>query len=390
MSAFRRALSAWQHDPYRVFFPLGAVLLWWGVSHWFLFGLGKAVLYRSIFHALTQSEGFFTCFALGFLFTFLPRRTQAPPPKVAELVVSALCPVGVVTCAWFELWAPSQLFWLVLSGVVFAFSVRCLRRPGAWQRLGSSFVWVPAAWAIGLIGSVITGIGAYFGDPWMWVHDVGRRMVVQGLPTGLVLGVGGTLLPQLFWGKPPTPGEGPSARRAKGLHLGLAGVLLASFWLEALWGVSVAHGVRAALALAIILGFGGWKPPSVAAFNRQLMWVALWALPVGNAVVSALPTYRRAGIHIVFIGCFALLLFAVSSHIALSHAGRGAALSGRPWQLVVMAALFVPALVVRQLVEYDPENFYIWVSTAAALFLAGSLGWVALVVPALWQVPKTS
>ena len=33
------------------------------------------------------------------------------------------------------------------------------------------------------------------GEEQFWVHDVGRSIILQGMFTGLVLGVGGMLLP---------------------------------------------------------------------------------------------------------------------------------------------------------------------------------------------------
>jgi hypothetical protein len=68
----------WRAEPYRILFPLGALLAWAGVLHWLLLATGATDEYRSTFHAIAQIQGLMTCFAVGFLFTFIPRRTGAP------------------------------------------------------------------------------------------------------------------------------------------------------------------------------------------------------------------------------------------------------------------------------------------------------------------------
>ena len=65
----------WRREPYRVFFPLGATMAVAGIGHWLLHALGFLADYRSIFHSITQIQSFLTAFAVGFLFTMIPRRT---------------------------------------------------------------------------------------------------------------------------------------------------------------------------------------------------------------------------------------------------------------------------------------------------------------------------
>ena len=68
-------------DRYRLFFPLGVLLGWWGVGQWLLFSLQLGGGYRVVFHSMAQVQGFLGCFIAGFLFTFIPRRTMTPAPK---------------------------------------------------------------------------------------------------------------------------------------------------------------------------------------------------------------------------------------------------------------------------------------------------------------------
>src|SRR3712207_6823174 len=90
----RPALTgAFRSEPYRLLFPLGFVLAWAGVLHFLLLGVGWGAAYRPIFHAMAQIQGTFTCFALGFLLTFVPRRTSTFPASRLELFFACAGPI---------------------------------------------------------------------------------------------------------------------------------------------------------------------------------------------------------------------------------------------------------------------------------------------------------
>jgi uncharacterized protein involved in response to NO len=362
-----RDAPAWRREPYRVFFPLGAALAWAGILHWLLFALGVSDEYRSIFHSMAQIQGFLACFAVGFLFTMIPRRTGTPPPAPWQMAIGLAAPIGTTVCAWFERWALAQVFWLALLAVVIGFALRRFREGD----VPPSFVWVIGALAFGASGAVLAGFGA--ATERMWLHDVGRGLVLQGVMTGLILGVGGFLIPAICRAAPP----GHLPRLA---HLGLALLFIASFWMEA-------DAIRPALALraaavgwALIPSARLWLRPTMPGLHRRLVWIAAWMMPIGYAFVAALPEYRRIGLHIVFIGCYALMTLSVSVHVVLSHGGRAELLDGAPRPLVAVAGLLALALACRLLVDLDPAHFNLWLGIAAASFLVATVCWARLVL----------
>jgi len=356
----------WRREPYRVLFPLGVLLAWAGVLHWFLFAIGVTDEYRSIFHSMAQVQGFLACFAVGFLFTMIPRRTGTEAPAWWQMAIAIAAPIGTTACAWFERWAVAQVFWLVLLVLVTTFALRRFR-PGD---IPDSFVWVFAALASGMAGAVLAGYGA--ATETMWLHDVGRGLVLQGTMSALVIGVGGFLLPAI------TRGEAPSrpSRRRKLLHvLGIV-LFVASFFVE---GESLRLGfvLRAGVsALALVVAARLWRRPSLPGIHRRLVWIAAWMLPLGYAFVAALPGYRRIGLHVVFIGCFALMVFAVSVHVVLSHGGTTEMLSRSPRRLKILAGLLFAALASRMIVDLDPERTRLWIGAASGAFLLSTLAWV--------------
>jgi len=367
--------SPLQRNPYRLFFPLGVLLAWAGVVHWLLLALGVIEQYRPIFHAFAQIEGFMTCFAVGFLFTFIPRRTGTAPPAAWQMAVAAAAPVCIVIAGWFERWALSQAFWLALMAVLLQFAVSRFRAPAAALRVPDAFVWVVLGLVMGAGGPLLAGVGMGLGESTHWLHDLGSALVLQGMFTGLALGIGGLMLPVLTRGEPPL-GQAPGSRTSRALHL-LAGLLfIGSFFIEARASVRLGFALRAAVVLAVLCASPKiWRLPTAPGLHRKLIWLAAWLVPLGFASVAAFPSYPKAGLHVVFIGGFAMLALCIALHVVLSHGGAPKLLGASPWPVALMGALLLAALVLRVLFNVNPAHAYRWLGSAATCFLAATLVW---------------
>lgn len=162
-----------------------------------------------------------------------------------------------------------------------------------------------------------------------------------------------------------------------------AAVLLAgSFWIENSGWLRLAVLLRAAVMAAEFLFSARLaRPPSVPGWHRRLVWLSAWLIPAGYLLVALFPVQRAAGLHVVFIGGFALLTFSVGMHVTLAHGGYNDLVRGRPWQVAAYGTLFLVAMVLRALVEFDPARFYVWLGASAACFLCATLCWGALALP---------
>ena len=378
-----RAAPWYRREPYLVLFPLGVVLSWAGVLHWLLLSVGILESYRPIFHAMTQVQGFLMCFAVGFLFTMIPRRTGTRPPSTPEIAVAVAAPVATTLAAWLEHWLVAQVAFLVLAGSVVQFAVRRFLGAGARRRPPNSFVWIPLALFMGILGSLMTGLYAFAGPEHLILHEVGRGLVLQGMFIGLVLGVGGLAFPLMTRGQaPPDSGAGPRDRGERLAHAAAAIVLMASFFLEPLVSPRAGTGLRAVVILAVMtFGVQLWRLPSLEGWTRRLIWLSGWLLPAGYVLMALYPDRPKAGLHVAFIGGFAMLALAVSMQVTLGHRGHRRDLVGRPWQVAAVGALMLAAVVARFVMEIDRSRFFFWMGAASSFFLAATLVWLAFLLP---------
>jgi hypothetical protein len=264
--------------------------------------------------------------------------------------------------------------------VVMGFAFSRARRAKGRGTFPPGFLWVPGALAGSLAAAVAAGVGGAGGDDLMWLHDAGRSFIQQGVFTGLVLGVGSLLLPVLAYGKPSRQAGGTGA---VALHAAAIAAFAASFVVEQQLSIRAAFAMRAAIAAGVLWSAGLWRRPVAPGLHRFLAWLSAWCLPLSALVVAAFPGYRRAGLHVAFIGCFGLAAFAVSVHVALTHAGRARLLEQRPWQVSGFALLLASALAFRFALDLDPVRFRLWLGCASGSFLAATVLWGLLVVPHL-------
>lgn len=374
-------VSLWRREPYRVLFPLGALLAIAGTLPWLLFALGL-IPYPRVFHALVQVQSFIACFIGGFLFTFVPRRTGGPPPARVELFLAAFFPVALAVLAGLGKISLAELAWFAWLLLLGRFVLSRLSNAPMAPKAVPSMAWVPMSLGIGVFGTLVAGITAVQGK--MVLHDVGQRLALQAMVAGLVMGVGGLLLPVL------TRRSAAGAQRLpRWGHIVAALVFWASYPLEPV-SVAAAFAIRAAVAaLVLVWGAQLWRPPEQQGLQVWLAWLGAWALPLGHALVAVFPQYRVAGLHLVFLGCFGALVFAVSAHVTWSHGNRPELLR-QPWRrsrLFPAAVALAVALLARLGLDFSGTHYLQTLGLAAVAFCAAALFWLWAVLPVALKPP---
>jgi len=361
-----------RREPFRVLFPLGAILSWIAVLPWVLFGTGMIRAWLGVYHALTMTEGFLVAVAVGFLGTLLPRRTGAAPLSTAELgVIIAALLVVPVTLLLGKL-ALTETAYFVALATLTQFALRRMRRAGRSPH--PSFVFLPLGLVAGMIGSIFIGASALASSsPWL---GLGRLLVEEGLLLSLVLAVAPMLASPICHGHPlPDPGE-RAYRRQLALHLIAGTLLLFSFVLQDLFSAAAGLLLRGAVVAAeMIFASRIFVWPSVAGLHRRLFWLALVFVPLGLLAAGARPAYRIPSMHLTFVGGFSLLVFAVSFHVVFMHTGRTALAKGRPRPVAFVGMATVLAAGARACAEHFPYNYPVALAVASSLWLVGSLVW---------------
>src|SRR6185436_20799084 len=103
-----------------------------------------------LFHGLVQVQAFLMAFALGFLFTAIPRRTSSAPPSALELGVAVVSLCVVVAAATAERWVLVELAYAILFMLLLQFAVRRFLGGDAGRRPPAAFVLIPIGMQHGL------------------------------------------------------------------------------------------------------------------------------------------------------------------------------------------------------------------------------------------------
>ncbi|HVA80367.1 MAG TPA: NnrS family protein, partial [Candidatus Binataceae bacterium] len=196
-------------------------------------------------------------------------------------------------------------------------------------------------------------------------------------------GIGALVLP-LVAGAPPPPDLGSSPREAwKAVAFACAGfAIFASLMIEQAGYERLGPLLRAiVVALGLGLGGGAWRLPAKPGLHRRLIWLSAWLMPAGLIVSAIWPDYRVPALHILFIGGFSLLVFGVATHVALSHLKNMDQLAlGRPPVVIILAAAFILALIVRFAADAS-NTYFLYLGWASALWIAGSAVWLLFFAP---------
>jgi hypothetical protein len=228
--------------------------------------------------------------------------------------------------------------------------------------------WVALSFCAGAAGTLLAIIGESREDLF-WVHEVGRALLTQGLFSGLALGTAESL-----FGEKPATGQA-LAREPRWIDaaLVLGSVLFfASFGIGPLRSPSIGFALRAVITLAVVLYLVRASALAEAPSSRgRAARIALWMLPLGNAWAALMPTARRAGLHVIYLACFAMLILVISTLLFSTrdeHPPRAVHVAR---QLALGWGCLTVALGARTLVEMDPPNFRIWLGIACLYFVLG-------------------
>ncbi len=322
-------------------------------------------------------------FAVGFLLTAVPRRTQTPAVSAAEMGGLAAALTVTTAGALAGRWLVSEIAYACVFVLLAQFAIRRFIGRSAGRRPPAAFVLVPIAALQGLTGAALVAVAEFRSAPPSTGH-LGMLFIEQGVFLCLAVGIGGLVLP-LMSGTPPPPDLGSSPRESwKAMAYATAGAaIFASLILEQLGFQRIGPLLRAiVVAIGLGLGGGAWRPPGKTGVHRKLVWLSTRLMPIGLLASALWPDYRVPALHILFIGGFGLMAFGVATHVALSHLDLQRHALGRPPAIIIMGAAFALALFIRFTADAS-DTYFQHLGWASALWILGSAAWLVFLGPKL-------
>lgn len=368
-------------EPFRLLFPFAVVFGLLGMLLWPAFIWNLLPVYPGIPHARIMIECFMGAFVIGFLGTALPRLLDVPRIHFKEALayatgLSAACGLHLTNLTfWGDL-----AFLITFAGFVAGLINRARQRKDIPP---PAFVLV----ALGLLSAIAGAILLLLPSP--LAYAAGRLLLYQGFLLLPVMGVGAFLLPRFFQlpnrqsfpeSMSPPPGWWPKA----GFALGCGLLILISFAVEISGHITLAHVLR---ATGVLLYFWQEVPAHKAKFNSGslalTLRIALVAIPLGYLISAFWTGHHIAMLHIVFVTGFGLLTLTVATRVIFGHCGQSHRFKATVLPVLVMAALFLGALLLRIWADFTPVHRFTLYGIGALVWTVGLLVWSICILPAV-------
>lgn len=369
-------------EPFRLFFPSGALFGIAGVMLWPLFYQGRLSFHPAASHARVMIECFGGAFVLGFLGTAGPRMIGAPrltPWEFAGFFLLHLAG-GIFHLRGANAWGDA-CFLALLAGFTLSLGVRLavFRKETPPPPLLLAGVGL----ACGMAGTLL-----WLNPAWMKTTEIYRlagMLLHQGFLLAPIMGVGIFLFPRLMGHGFGEPAPGRETRNSWRNMILAAAALLASFSIE-LW-VNPAAGLALRFAAFVFaLSHVRWRRnPGLNHAGTLANALRVWCLPLAAAGILG-PLFfaaRRIALeHLLFVGGFGLLCLIVGSRVLFGHSGKVERFSNRSWMARFIVFAIVLAGLTRLSADFLPRVMVSHHEYAAWSWAAGSLLWL------VWHAPR--
>lgn len=383
------------HEPYRLFFPLGILFGLIGIGHWFFYAVGLLPAFSVYFHGFLQTHLYLGCFVSGFLFTSVPRFSNAHHATRPEVMSMSIILIALFLFLSLNFWIAEGLTYIAFLIAVGRFIVVRFRSDLAAKE-PTEFVWIPMGILQGIVGTLIY-MAARLRWVAVWLLQVGKEMSQLGFILCIVLGVGGFLAPRLMGRQKlqirPLQGNTLEkiewVRKRRMMIHGFAALLIfISFWLEGLNFRVISFLLRALVITSELCWTGSLPfPPRVKDIHAMPLWISFWMVTIGSWALVFFPDQRITMLHFIFIGGFSLMIFSVATVVIFSHAGQAARLHRKFWVLRFLLFSILFSLAFRIAASYFPEKYFSMIGHASAFWLLPALLWLMAMLPKILKVP---
>ncbi len=371
-------------DPHRILFPLGALFAVAGVLLWPAHAAGVGT-WPGVIHARLMAQGFELAFVAGFLLTFLPRVTRTTELARAWETPSLLaCLVVFGVAAFAGAAALAQAAYLAgLVTLMVGLAARFRRRT---NNPPEEFVFIPLGLLFGLAGGALQ-LAAALGLVVEPAPRFGIRLVSLGMMLSLVLGVGAILVPTFVGIRNPLvipKLAGPHERTGRRvLYAVLALALAGAFILEAAGAPRLGAGLRATVALAMLLWVWKlWQRPTRAGRLGWVLWSAGWLVGAGLVAAFLWPARAVGFLHLTLIGGYGFLTVGIATRVLVTHGGHAVEAERTVLDPIAIGGIAL-ALLTRIGAEHAGTSATAWLGVSGALWCVAWGWWLARAWPRL-------
>lgn len=381
-------------DPFRLFFPLGALLAIGGVVPWLFSGFG-APLYPAELHRNMMINGFLLSFVCGFLMTAVPRFTSSAFASTAEI---AIVFAAISASAAFYFGGPGgwgNLFSaLALAGLMSFGLRRFLTRA---NNPPFTFIFVALGIVLLLFSNVfffLTSAGIISAPMHM---TTAREVFSNGAILSLILGVGGRLIPGILGWEEIVVAQRDRYEKGRDFLSTIPKAIwtLMAFFLLSFLLLEFDFTAASLFLRAIVMtcfAFHYWRllrAPKDRSYLTWSIWVSCWCLVIGSWLSLLWRSAYVHALHTTMIGGFSLLTVLVATRVILAHGkeGRGAERTARI--IFAFTGLFLLATMMRVLAIIWPASYLKHLGFAALLWLSGFLIWLGWIAPKIFHKVDT-
>jgi uncharacterized protein involved in response to NO len=345
-----------REEPYRLFFPMGALAGIWGVMLWPALYAGMIRFYPGEAHTRIMVEGFIGAFVAGFLGTAFPRLTGNRTWSAGELlVVAGLWGMSVMSHACNHVAAGDAAFAAMLLALLAGMARRMIF--GHRDTPPPGFILVVAGVLGAAFAAVFLGLNPSPSPmQWQWA----RLWLFQGFLVLPLMGIGPYVVPR-FFGMPsshsfddsPVPPTGWWRRCVMAVIAGL--VIIAGFALEVHGKALAGQWLR---AIVIVAWFASETPilrrAEISTTPGNAVRWSIISLAAGLICAAMWPLQRVGSLHLYFVSGIGLITLTVGTRVILGHAGRHDLLGGKILWLRWVVGLAILAATTRMSADFLP------------------------------------
>lgn len=359
--------------PYQLFFPLGLLNALLAVGVWFIQNMDWFESPALLIHSKLIVGGFLWSFVVGFLMTAVPRMTGAGSANRLEYFLASALLIGQTAFSWqldARFFYANQML-LVLFLIVYG-GRRVLKTtkpvPVFFSHVGIAMVLALLGSYFHFVGNSLMGIHLYHvGTTLLLVLGIGTRFFsfLSGLPSAFENATS-------FWPRLMFHSSGISmgillfcaGRGVNASYLGLT--ILSMIYLFAIWKIqrpsnrpsALKYGVRIVAVMIPASFFLAWLQP--------LMFVTWF--------------------HLLFIGCFGMITFAVATRVTLAHGSYSIDLEMKSPTLWFLVTFIVLGIISRVLYGYSEGLWRIsFLHLAATFWIFAVISWCWTFLPRIFK-----